>query len=136
VHADQVQNQLPEVFSYFDCTDYVDTDDGGKSRGLLTFAERTKQNNARARMRGLTHLRLLFAAYVFPKRPNVHGGYFEGKLCQQLIFRLACLGAKGAVGAFGGLAQLSSECKQKQIRMLLSPRLTSRPARAAPAAGN
>jgi hypothetical protein len=134
-HEAQVQDRLPEVFSYFDCTDYIDADDGKKVRGLLTFAKRTKQINARARMRGFTHLRLLFAAYVFPKRPNMHGGYFEGQLCQRLIFRLACLGAQDAVAAFNGLDQLSRECKEKQIRMLLSPRITSRPAKAAAARG-
>jgi hypothetical protein len=124
-HEDQVQNRLPEVFSYFDCTDYIDTagDGSRKVRGLLTFAKRTKQRDPRARMRGTTHLRLLWAAYVFPKRPNMHGGYFEGELCQRLIFRLACLGAKDAVAAFNGLPQLSRECKEKQIRVLLSPRI-------------
>ena len=118
-HEAQVQDRLPEVFSYFDCTDYIDADDEKKVRGLLTFAKRTKQNDPRARMRGFTHLRLLFAAYVFPKKPNMHGGYFEGELCQRLIFRLACLGARDAFVAFNGLDQLSRECREKQIRMLL-----------------
>ncbi len=122
-HKEQVQERLPEVFSYFDCTDYIDADDGKTVRGLLTFAKRTKQNDPTARIRGLTHLRLLFAAYVFPGKPNMHGGYFEGQLCQRLIFRLACLGAEGAVAAFNGLDQLSRECKDKQIRMLLSAKI-------------
>jgi pimeloyl-ACP methyl ester carboxylesterase len=122
-HKEQVQERLPEVFSYFDCTDYIDADDGKKVRGLLTFAKRTKQNDPSARIPGLTHLRLLFAAYVFPGKPNMHGGYFEGQLCQRLIFRLACLGAEGAVAAFNGLDQLSRECKDKQIRMLLSAKI-------------
>jgi hypothetical protein len=122
-HKEQVQERLPEVFSYFDCTDYIDTDDRKRVCGLLTFAKRTKQNDPSARIRGLTHLRLLFAAYVFPGKPNVHGGYFEGQLCQRLIFRLACLGAEGAVAAFNGLDQLSRECKDKQIRMLLSAKI-------------
>jgi hypothetical protein len=34
-----VQNLLPRIFSYFDCTDYVDsTSASGQARGLLTFA--------------------------------------------------------------------------------------------------
>jgi hypothetical protein len=111
------------VFSYFDCTDYIDTDGTGKVRGLLTFAKRTKQKNPKARMSGFTHLRLLLAAYVYPKKPDVHGGYFEGPLCQQLIFRFACLGAHDAVAAFKGPDQLSNECKKKQIRVLLSPKI-------------
>jgi hypothetical protein len=126
VHQHKVQDRLPEVFSYFDCTDYVDTDDEGTTRGLLTFAKRTKRNDPRARMSGTEHLGLLFAAYVFPGRPNMHGGYFEGRLCQQLIYRLACLGFQDTVASFNGLDQLSDECKKKQIRVLLTPRVRPR----------
>jgi hypothetical protein len=51
----------------------------------------------------------------------MHGGYFEGRLCQRLIYRLACLGVQDTVASFNGLDQLSRECEGKQIRMLLSP---------------
>jgi hypothetical protein len=53
----------------------------------------------------------------------VHGGYFEGVLSQQLIYRLACLGYIDTVKAYGGEAALSQLCKDKQIRGLLSPQL-------------
>ena len=125
-HEQQVQNRLPEVFSYFDCTDYVDDNGEGTAHGLLTFASRTKRNDPRARMSRREHLRLLFAAYVFPGRPNMHGGYFEGRLSQRLIYRLACLGVQDTVASFNGLDQLSRECKEKQIRMLLSPKVRPR----------
>jgi Alpha/beta hydrolase of unknown function (DUF900) len=120
-HQEQVQDRLPEVFSYFDCTDYVDVDNEGRLRGLLTFANRTKRNDPVARMSATEHVRLLLAAFVYPKRPNIHGGYFDGSLCRQLIFRLACLGAQDTVACFKGLNRLSDECRTKQIRMWLSP---------------
>jgi hypothetical protein len=125
-HQEQVQDRLPEVFSYFDCTDYVDVDSEGRLRGLLTFANRTKRNDPDARMSATEHVRLLLAAFVYPKRPNIHGGYFDGSLCRQLIFRLACLGAQDTVACFKGLDQLSDECRTKQIRMWLSPSVRKR----------
>ncbi len=45
-----LQNRLPEKFSYFDCTDYIEPDAAGHEVGLLTFALRTKRHNATARM--------------------------------------------------------------------------------------
>jgi hypothetical protein len=56
----------------------------------------------------------------------MHGGYFEGRLSQRLIYRLACLGVQDTVVSFNGLDQLSRECKEKQIRMLLSPKVRPR----------
>jgi hypothetical protein len=120
-----LQSRLAEVVSYFDCTDYVEPDAGGK--GVLTFALKTKEHNPDARMSWWSHLRLL-GAYFLKIGPDVHGGYFEGRLSQELIYRLACLGYAGTVQAFGGLPQLSAQCRQKQIRVLLSSGLASRPA--------
>jgi pimeloyl-ACP methyl ester carboxylesterase len=112
---------LPEVFTYFDCTDYVDEDETGEKRPLLTFAKWRKRYDRLARMRFYSHLWLLFAYLLPGHRPNVHGGYFEGRLSQQLIYRLACLGFDETVSAFGSEAALGGECGNKQIRVLLSP---------------
>jgi Putative serine esterase (DUF676) len=121
-----VQNLLPEVFSYFDCTDYFErTDISGKPRGLLTFALNRKNRDAKNRMSGWDHMRLLWA-YCFRQNPNVHGGYFEGNLCRQIIYRLACLGFDDTVTAYDGLVAFSNECKKKQIKVLLSPILMSK----------
>ncbi|MFZ0425651.1 MAG: hypothetical protein WAL80_22470 [Xanthobacteraceae bacterium] len=114
-----LQNRLPEKFSYFDCTDYIEPDAAGREVGLLTFALRFKRHNAKARIPWYRHLQLLFA-YLFLHGPNVHGGYFYGALSEQLIYRLACLGYHGTVKAYQGLPQLSALCEQKQIRVLLS----------------
>jgi hypothetical protein len=121
-----MQALLPKVFTYFDCTDYVDQDnDGRPAQRLLTFAKCLKRNDRNARLRWYSHLHLL-CAYVVRQKPNVHGGYFEGMLSQQLIYRLACLGYEGTVRAYGGEELLSQACKDKQIRGLLSPNLAAR----------
>jgi hypothetical protein len=121
-----VQNLLPEVFSYFDCTDYFErTDISGRPRGLLTFALNRKNRDAKRRMSGWDHIRLLWA-YCFRQNPNVHGGYFEGNLSRQIIYRLACLGFDDSVTAYDGLAAFSDECRKKQIKVLLSPILVAK----------
>lgn len=121
-----VQHAFAEVFSYFDCTDYVDeTQAGAPPTGLLTFALRTKQRDRQARMSWWTHFQLLWS-YISRHKPDVHGGYFEGKLCSELIFRLACLGFAGTNSAYGK-GMLSKICEAKQIRVLLSPRLQQAP---------
>lgn len=132
--AEQLRlSPLPEVFTYFDCTDYVDLDNTGKERPLLTFAQRLKRKDANARMSFHAHLRLLFA-YLISQRPNVHGGYFEGVLSQRLIYRLACLGFHGTMAAFQSeAADFADACKTKQIRVMISPALQDRSARPAAA---
>jgi pimeloyl-ACP methyl ester carboxylesterase len=116
---------LPKVFTYFDCTDYVDRDNDGKpEQRLLTFAKCLKSKDPKAKLSPLSHLHLLFA-YVLQHKPNVHGGYFEGVLSQQLIYRLACLGYQDTVAAYGDEGALSQICRDKQIRALLSPQLAA-----------
>jgi len=116
---------LPTIFTYFDCTDYVDTDnEGDKPTGLLTFAKNSKRRNPAARMKWYSHLHLL-VSYVAKQKPNVHGGYFEGLFSQQLIYRLACLGFDETLRAYGGPDKLWKACTEKQIRALVSPQLHS-----------
>jgi len=117
---------LPTIFSYFDCTDYVDQDNTKDGpRGLLTFALERKRRNPAAKLRWYAHLHLLFA-YLTKLKPNVHGGYFEGLFSQQLMYRLACLGFEGTIDAYDGPDTLWQTCKQKQIRALVSPSLAQR----------
>jgi hypothetical protein len=119
------QAALPKVFTYFDCTDYVDLDNEGNRRPLLTFAKWTKRNDPAAKLRWYSHFYLLLVYLFHHQRPNVHGGYFEGILSQQLIYRLACLGYEKTVAAFGGEGPFSEACEQKRIRGLLSPKLVA-----------
>jgi hypothetical protein len=129
---------LPERFTYFDCTDYTDdwTDwsDANKpvqpARPLLTFANWYKRDDEDARVPWHAHLRLLFV-YLFTQRPNVHAGYFQGLLSQQLIYRLACLGYNDTIMAYGSEQELGKQCKDKKIRLLVSPELPGSPAAAA-----
>ncbi|HWX08184.1 MAG TPA: hypothetical protein VN065_20315 [Bradyrhizobium sp.] len=119
--------RLPAAFSYFDCTDYVDqNNDGEPGQKLLTFAKclKHKEGNPKARLSFGSHLQLLYA-YVVDHKPNVHGGYFEGLLSQQLIYRLACLGYDATKAAYGGESLLGKACADKQIRVLLSPLLAA-----------
>jgi hypothetical protein len=120
------QASLPKVFTYFDCTDYKDIDNDGKpARPLLTFAKWRKRNDPNAKLRWYSHFHLLLAYLLCHQKPNVHGGYFEGVLSQQLIYRLACLGYEDTVAAYGGEGPLSQACEDKQIRGLLSPKLAA-----------
>jgi hypothetical protein len=122
----RTEPRLPKVFTYFDCTDYFDKDDKDNQRALLSFAKWQKRYDPKARLPFHSHLRLLLA-YLYPGKPNVHGGYFEGQLSQQLIYRLACLGYDGTVAAYDGEASpLDKACEEKRIRMLLAPHLAER----------
>jgi pimeloyl-ACP methyl ester carboxylesterase len=124
---------LPRTFTYFDCTDYVDVaNGGGPVRPLLTFAKCCKRTDPAARLRWYSHLHLLYAYIVHHQKPNVHGGYFEGLLSQQLIYRLACLGYRDTIATYGGEGPLSQVCADKQIRVLISPKLRGRRIGAAP----
>ena len=126
--AAPVPASLPQVFTYFDCTDYAEPIAHGKKMvGLLTFAKCLKRTNPEARLRWYSHLHLLGAYLVCHQKPNVHGGYFQGALSQQLIYRLACLGYEGTLKAYNGEGGLSQACKDKQIRVLLSPQLAALP---------
>jgi len=126
---------LPERFTYFDCTDYTDDwtdwsdpDEPIKpARPLLTFANWYKRNDEHARVPWHAHLHLLFV-YLFTQRPNVHAGYFQGLLSQQLIYRLACLGYTDTIIAYGSGQELGEKCKEKKIRLLVSPELPAAPA--------
>jgi hypothetical protein len=132
----RTQLLLPKVFTYFDCTDYVDVDnEAGAPRPLLSFAKWVKRTDPTARLSWYSHLHLLYAYLAHHQRPNVHGGYFEGLLSQQLIYRLACLGYRETVTAYGSEAAMSQACREKQIRALLSPNLTARQAGRAPLQG-
>jgi hypothetical protein len=121
-----VQSELAKVFSYFDCTDYVDSRQaGGPTEPLLTFALRTKQHDGHTGLSRLEHFALLLG-YARGK-VNVHGGYFQGEFCQQLMYRLACLGYDATKRAYGGIDSFAAKCNEKQIRALLSPELSKRP---------
>jgi hypothetical protein len=87
---------VSDLFTYFDCTDYVDIQDLPDGRhtsvaqGVVTYALRKSALN-------LTDYLSLCLAYFlrWPRAINVHGGYFDGVFTQQLIYKLAFLGFSG-----------------------------------------
>ena len=54
---------------------------------------------------------------------DVHAGYFDGVFTRSLIYRSACLARPDLLQSLGGtsdIAELSAECKQRQIKALLA----------------
>ncbi len=115
------KEKIANLFTYFDCTDYTDqtTDRNSKKRRVLSL------EMWRWEPRSLYYLRLIIAYALGIK--DTHGGYFQGELSQQLIYRLAFLGFGGFLDSLdpdsrtSALDSLSQECRQKKIQVILSP---------------
>jgi hypothetical protein len=112
---------VARAFTFFDCTDYKD---GEPPRGMLTEALNFKRNNPTAGIPLWRQLKLLILYML--GRVDVHGGYFDGAVTQRLIYRLACLGYDGSVGAYGDRDAMLAECAEHQIRVMPSERLRTR----------
>jgi Alpha/beta hydrolase of unknown function (DUF900) len=152
VESTSVELPVADLFTYFDCTDYIDYqgDDPaamlmpGKLAGVVTYALR------KSALTLIDYVALSFAYFVGkPRYINVHGGYFDGILSQQVIYNVAFRGfaeflqsPNAALDAdpdadptFSGVpfAQLPAEakhrlldafaqqCQEKCIQVLLSP---------------
>jgi hypothetical protein len=144
-NLDRAKNvPISDLFTYFDCTDYVDQQgnpDGststGKAKGVVSYARRKSALN-------LIDYVQLSIAYFFRKPPNninVHGGYFDGIFSQQLMYKLAFIGFKGLLvsldcqppppkGTFQKLSpaqrqvllqDLSARCCERGIQVVLAP---------------
>lgn len=131
---------IADVFTYFDCTDYVDFQDDLKEperanqpRGVVSFALRKAALN-------LWDYASLNVSYFKQSLGfggiNVHGGYFSGIWSQQVIYGLAFLGfqqflltlppqATASSSSPDELKQrlneLSIQCQQKGMQVVLSP---------------
>jgi hypothetical protein len=114
----QAPAMVARVFTYFDCTDYMD---GDPPRGLLTEALDVKRNDPNASIPLLRQLKLLILYWL--GRIDVHGGYFDGAVTQRLIYRLACLGFNNSLKAYGDEDAMLAECANHQIRVMPSNRL-------------
>jgi hypothetical protein len=116
---------VADFFTYFDCTDYIDvkydpsTDTQSEQpTGLLTRAL------GHAILKPWDYV-LLTLDYALGKR-DVHGGYFEGKFSQVLLYRLAFLGFEEYLHSLHddaqvALSQLHLTCQERQIQGFLSP---------------
>jgi hypothetical protein len=116
---------VADFFTYFDCTDYIDvkydpsTDtQSDQPTGILTRAL------GHAILKPWDYF-LLTLDYALGKR-DVHGGYFEGRFSQVLLYRLAFLGFEEYLRSFHddaqvALSQLHLTCQERQIQGFLSP---------------
>jgi hypothetical protein len=131
--AQDEDNNIADVFTYFDCTDYQEL----PNQGRLSFAKKQPALNL------IDYIELLIAYFLgFPRPINVHGGYFDGEFCPNLINELAFLGYKGLLlryldstpqqrdsSQFDRLStheknnlflKLSQDCQNKYIQVLLA----------------
>jgi hypothetical protein len=113
--------EVARAFTFFDCTDYKD---GDPLRGMLTEALNFKRDNPTASIPLWAQFKLLILYML--GRIDVHGGYFDGAVAQRLIYRLACLGGEGSLGAYGDMEAMLAECAEHQIRVMLSERPRAR----------
>lgn len=123
--GDSDQATIADLFTYFDCTDYVDlrynpADNtcSKSSMGLLTQAK------GKPVLKSWDYF-LLTLDYATGKR-DVHGGYFEGQFTQKLIYGLAFLGFSDYLTTLHAdpqvaLSQLHVDCEKKGIQGYLSP---------------
>ncbi|NJL62889.1 MAG: alpha/beta hydrolase [Methylacidiphilales bacterium] len=75
------------LFTYFDCTNYRDTTNNNSNvKPILTRALNKEV------LGFWDNFFLIFDNFFFGR--NVHGGYFDGKLSQKMLYRLAFLGFK------------------------------------------
>ncbi|HEY9896876.1 MAG TPA: hypothetical protein V6D34_15945, partial [Candidatus Sericytochromatia bacterium] len=130
---------VADLFTYFDCTDYVDFQDNLKDseqpeqpRGVVSFALR------KAALNLLDYVRLntsYFKQSLGFGGVNVHGGYFNGVWSQQVIYGLAFVGFQRFLATLPEAASsdrstealehkldiFSTVCQQKGIQVVLAP---------------
>lgn len=123
--GDSTRATVADFFTYFDCTDYVDSrydpEDNtcsANATGILTRAK------GKAALKSWDYF-LLTLDYATGKR-DVHGGYFEGQFSQQLLYGLAFLGFKDYLKTLApddhvALSQLHLTLEEKGIQGFLSP---------------
>lgn len=131
---------IADVFTYFDCTDYVDLQEDLKGSdvkkqpsGIVSFALRKAALN----LWDYASLNLsYFKQSLGFGGVNVHGGYFSGIWSQQMMYGLAFLGFRqflrslpqapisgdeSSEGMKERLNVLATHCQQKGIQVVLAP---------------
>ncbi|NJM96704.1 MAG: alpha/beta hydrolase [Phormidesmis sp. RL_2_1] len=118
---------LADLFTFFDCTDYKDVSCQSLSPVRKRNAQaRPKRFLTRPRLCTSSHMNLFdyswLALVLMVGKVNVHGGYFEGKYCCELIYRLAFVGFRGTLeseaqvsAAQASAAQVSAPYSPEQI---------------------
>ncbi len=149
---------IADLFTYFDCTDYEDIKAENVNQLLAPEIEKPelpKQKNLskalkKSALNFSDYIQLIIAYFVYmytnpSKYINTHGGYFEGKFSQQLIYQLAFLGLDNFLEKLTSekvadkqidenvpdkqiekIHKLSEKCKKKQIQVVISRRIHDR----------
>ncbi|PZV18475.1 MAG: hypothetical protein DCF22_01780 [Leptolyngbya sp.] len=131
------EESIANLFTYFDCTDYVDVKDGtqGRPTNILSYRlDRDLVSNT------IAYIRLLIS--WMSGKIDTHGGYFNGKLTKDMIYRLAFLGFQDYLKTIADpslftepmlreldqsgqviplLQEFSALCASKRIQIALSP---------------
>ncbi len=123
--GDSNRASVADFFTYFDCTDYIDikydpntNTCSAQPTGILTRAL------GKAVLTPWNYF-MLTLDYARGKR-DVHGGYFQGKFSQQMLYGLAFLGFDDYLHTFDAdaqvaLSQLHLACQSHSIQGHLSP---------------
>jgi hypothetical protein len=91
---------IADFFTYFDCTDYIDTKyiaatEGGEEKEILGETQGILTKSLCKRELSFWDcFMLIFTSLVEPNKINVHGGYFDGQFSREMIYRIAFLGFK------------------------------------------
>ena len=129
---------VADLFTYFDCTDYVDFQDELKDfeqatqpRGVVSFAAK------KAALNLIDYVRLnisYFKQSLGHGGVNVHGGYFNGAWSQQVMYGLVFLGFRRFLLSLPESASddranvmeqklnaFAKHCQQKGMQVVLAP---------------
>lgn len=88
------EESIANLFTYFDCTDYVDFKSGDSKQKSNILSYGFGRNPI---LTTLTYVKLVID--WFSGKIDVHGGYFSGKLSKDMIYKLAFSGLKSLLKA-------------------------------------
>jgi hypothetical protein len=128
------EESIADLFTYFDCTDYVDFKGENSKQKTNILSYGFGRNPI---LTTLIYVKLVIA--WFSGKIDVHGGYFDGKFSKDMIYKLAFsgfqallkapLGTKSVSAASTNSTQnhlslleaFSERCKERKIQVVFSP---------------
>jgi hypothetical protein len=120
-----VEDVVADLFTYFDCTDYIDytSPEDRQPKGVVSYALK------KSALDFWDYVQLTIAYYFKTGSQNIntHGAFFDGQFSYQAICQLAFLGFQGFLDNFKPdcplseqLDELSTICRNKYIQVVLS----------------
>jgi hypothetical protein len=125
VKSELHKRSIAELFTFFDCTDYIDTTTypkkGDQQIGVVSYS-------AQKDFLGLVQYLRLAVGYFFLGK-DVHGGYFRGDYATEVMYRIAFVGFKeylksitpNNIKLIKGLDIFSKTLTEKKIQVVLAP---------------